>query len=414
MLLLINFYKQFSIFFEFLFKLLLKRVVFFMNKIFLKVFCLLCLSLIAISSLKSNVSVFAESEFNVNAKASILIDFNSGEILVENNADEKLEIASMVKLMTVYLTLQAIENQEISLSDNLVASPYAASMGGSQVFLDANNSYNIEKMLQSVIMASANDASVALAEHISGSEKEFVNKMNQTAEKLGMTNTLYANATGLPAPMQHSSAKDTAVILSKLVNNETYHKYSCMWMDKLVHPSGRTTEIVNTNKLSRYYEGCDSGKTGFTDEAGYCLAVSAKRNDMRLISVVIGTKSSKERFSESVSLLNYGFASFKNQQIISSDDAVSYINITKSKTKTAKVFAKEDFYALTKKGTQHNYTYSLEIPKAISAPIVSGSEVGKIIISKNGEVVKEIPLVIKEDIKAYSFFEALEGVLEKW
>ncbi|MBR5012819.1 MAG: D-alanyl-D-alanine carboxypeptidase [Clostridia bacterium] len=360
------------------------------------------------------IKVFAEENFSVNAKSAILVDYASGEVLVGQNIDVKLEIASMVKLMTIYLTISAVENGEISLDDSLTVSEYASSMGGSQVFLDAGEKYNIGKMLQSVIMASANDASVALSEHLCGSEKAFVEKMNQAAGELGMNNTLYANATGLPAPMQYSTAFDTSIILSKLVSNEIYHKYSSLWMDELVHPSGRKTQLVNTNKLTRYYKGCDSGKTGFTDEALYCLASSAVRDDMRLVAVVMGAKTANERFGESVKLLNYGFDNFNSEVIVDAEECLGEISVLKSNVNSAKVFAKESFSSVVKKGHRHQYEVSVNIDKKVVAPCKAGSAVGEVVISKQGVVVKEIELVLTHDIDTLTFGEAFKKVSHAW
>ena len=358
--------------------------------------------------------VYALPDVHFDAKAAVLVDYASGEVLFQQNADEKLEIASMVKLMTIYLTIEALENGDLSLDDKLVASSNASSMGGSQVFIDEGEEYSIEKMLQSVIMASANDASVALSEHIAGTEKAFVEKMNQTAKELGMHSTQYANATGLPAPMQFSTAKDTSIILSKLVSNKIYHKYSSLWIDELVHPSGRKTEIVNTNKLTRYYKGCDCGKTGFTDEAGYCLATSATRNDMRLISVIIGAKSAKTRFSESVNLLNYGFSNFETVRVLDNTLPQGDILVLRSKNTKAPVFANESFSAVCKIGEKPEFDLEINIQKSISAPCAKGDVVGSILILKNGAVVKEINLVLEADITALNFKEAYQKAIGAW
>ncbi|MBQ2713672.1 MAG: D-alanyl-D-alanine carboxypeptidase [Clostridia bacterium] len=360
------------------------------------------------------IKVFAQEEFSVDAKSAILVDYASGEVLLGQNIDTKLEIASMVKLMTIYLTVSAVEQGEISLDDFLTVSEHASSMGGSQVFLDAGEKYNVGKMLQSVIMASANDASVALSEYISGSEKAFVEKMNQTAVQLGMNNTLYANATGLPAPMQYSTAYDTSIILSKLVSNDIYHNFSSLWMDELVHPSGRKTELVNTNKLTRYYKGCDSGKTGFTDEALYCLASSAVRDDMRLVAVVMGAKTANQRFGESVKLLNYGFDNFKSETIIDTEVCLGEISVVKSTLTSAKVFAKDNFASVVKKGQKHEYEISVNIDKKVVAPSLKGEKVGEIVVSKQGVVVKEIDLVLGQDIDALTFGQAFRKVSQAW
>ena len=364
--------------------------------------------------LPAKVYALPQNDLLINAKSAILVDYYSGEVLLAQNADQKLEIASMVKLMTIYLTLQALENNQFSLDDNLVASEYAASHGVSQVFLDAGSSYNVGKMLQSVIMASANDASVALAEFVCGSEKAFVERMNQTALDLGMTNTQYANATGLPAPMQFSTAEDTVKILSKLIPNEIYHQYSSLWMDELVHPSGRKTEIVNTNNLTRYYQGCDSGKTGFTDEAGYCLASSVKRDDMRLVAVVMGAKTAKERFSESINLFNYGFSNFKNNIVLDCSKPLEEIKVLKSNISCASVFAKECFSAVTKIGAPCDYQIQINLDDFVKAPATKGDVVGQVLITKAGVVVKEIDVVLGEDVSVISYGQAFKKIAGAW
>ena len=385
-----------------------------MKKKFISILGVLCICITTIFCGTMQNVVYAESEVAVEAKSAILMDYNSGSVLYAYNENEKLQVASIVKLMTVLLTLEEIEEGNITLDETLVASEYASSMGGSQVFIDTGASYRIDKMLQSVIMASANDASVALAEHIAGSEKKFVKMMNDKAEELGMTNTVYENCTGLPSPMQHSTAKDTALLLSNVIDSEVYHKYSTMWMDELVHPSGRKTEIVNTNKLVKYYQGCDSGKTGFTDEAGYCLASSVKRNDMRLVSVVLGTKNAKARFNESVKLLNYGFANFSNELIVDNEKSLSLENVLKSQTKSVEVFASENFFGLVKKGEEADFAVSYELNGKLVAPLKAGDVVGQVIVTKNGVVVKEIDLIIKQDIEQINFSQSMKKIIEMW
>jgi len=263
-------------------------------------------------------------------------------------------------------------------------------------------------------MASANDASVALAEHISGSEESFVKKMNNKAKELGMTNTIYANSTGLPAPMQYSTARDCAIILSAIIPNETYHLFSSVWMDELIHPSGRKTEIVNTNRLTRYYQGCDSGKTGFTDEAGFCLASSVYRENMRLVGVVIGAKNSNERFNQSVKMFNYGFANFYNEQILSTETELALVPVKRSEISEVKVYASEDFYGLVKKGEDNQWAVSTEIEDSITAPNKAGDKVGTATITKNGVIVKEINIVLAQDIDSLTFGQGFKKIVSNW
>lgn len=385
-----------------------------MKKQFISILCVFCVCITTIFGGIMQKNAYAESDLSLDAKSAILVDYNSGEVLFAENENAKVQVASIVKLMTVLITLEELQKGNISLEESLTASEYASSMGGSQVFIDAGVSYRVDKMLQSVIMASANDASVALAEYIAGSEKSFVKRMNDKAEELGMHSTMYENCTGLPSPMQHSTAKDTALLLSNVIDNEVYHKYSSTWMDELKHPSGRKTEIVNTNKLIKYYQGCDSGKTGFTDEAGYCLASSVKRDDMRLVSVVLGTKTAKARFNESVKLLNYGFSNYSNEIIVDNQKSLSLENVLKSEKKAIDVYAKDNFFGLVKKGSKDSFDVSYQLNGKIIAPRKAGDVVGQVIITKNGVVVKEIDLIIKEDVEQITFSQSMKKIVEMW
>lgn len=348
------------------------------------------------------------------AKSALIMDYNSGEVIYEKNAEARLPVASMVKLMTILLTYEEIDKGNLTLDTKIQTTENASKMGGSQVFIDPYVSYKADDLIKSVIMASANDASVALAEHISGSEEVFVEKMNKRANELGLTNTLYANCTGLPAPEQYSCAIDSAKLLKQLLSHKEYHSHSAIWMDKLIHPSGRQTELVNTNKLVRYYKGCDSGKTGSTNEAGYCLTASAIKNDMRLISVVIGAKTGQDRFKEVSSLFNYGFANFSNQLIVDKTIKLDTITITQSKIKTCDIFAKEDFYALCKKGEKNSYETNIVLNENLKAPISCDETIGKIIVTKNGKVIKEIDISTNQNIEKISYFDGIKKIASNW
>lgn len=357
--------------------------------------------------------VFA-STVDTKDKSSIIVDYASGEVVYENNADEKLQVASIVKLMTTLLTIEEIEAGKLSLDDMLTATENAAGMGGSQVFIDPFVKYNVGDMLKGVIVASANDAAVALSEHIAGSEANFVKRMNKKAKELGMTNTLYANSTGLPAPEEYSTARDTATILKEVIKHDIYHKYSKIWMDELVHPSGRKTEVVNTNKLSRYYQGCDSGKTGFTDEAGYCLVASAKREGLRFIAVSLGAKDTKTRFANVTNLLNYAFANFENKLVLEAESAIKQIEVKMSKNSVAAVFAKEPFYILNKKGEEISYELQYNLPTSVKAPLANGDSVGSVTVIKDGKVVAEIDLIVKQDHAKFTFKDAFGTIVNNW
>lgn len=351
---------------------------------------------------------------NFNVKAYYLMDYATGETLLENNAEQKLPVASIVKLMTIDLVCREIEAGNLNLDDTIVASENASSMGGSQVFIETNGEYSVADMLKSVIVSSANDASVALAEKIAGSEEEFVNMMNARAKELGLVGTNYVNCTGLPAPNQFSCAKDTAVLLKEVSSHEIYHKFSTIWMDTLSHPKGRESELVNTNKLIRYYEGCDGGKTGSTSEAGYCLSATAKRGNMRLVGVVLGAENGKARFSETSKLLNYGFANFENKKVVDSDNFEVDVEISGGKEQMAKAKPSDDLVVLCKK-RENEGDVSVETKlDQVSAPMKAGDKVGMVYVTKNGVVVAESELLLTQDVEKANMLDGIQKIVEYW
>ena len=237
--------------------------------------------------------------------------------------------------------------------------------------------------------------------------------MNKKAKELGLKGTNYVNATGLPASGQFSCAKDTAKLLKLVSSHQIYHKYSTIWMDTLTHPHGRETELVNTNKLIRYYEGCDGGKTGSTSEAGYCLAATAKRGNMRLIGVVLGAESGKKRFSETSQLLNYGFSNFENKKMV--DSAKEYsANVSSGKQKTVSLHPQNDLFAISKKTDDKNYTIEVKIPESTKAPISIGQQIGKIYLIKNGVVVSSTDLVAANAVEEEEYIDMLDKVISNW
>lgn len=385
-----------------------------MKKIFISICCvLICIAPTIFGGTMHFVSA-ETNDLSISSKSSILMDYNSGDILFEQNADEKVQVASIVKLMTILLTFESLERGEITLDEMITASESASGMGGSQVFIDPYVEYSVENMLKSVIVASANDASVALAEKISGAEEVFVKKMNARAKELGLNDTVYVNASGLPEPGQYSTARDTAKLTKEVLKHKDYFKYSTIWMDTLTHPSGRETEVVNTNKLIRYFKGCDSGKTGSTDEAGYCLSASADRGGMRLIGVILGAKSGTDRFNETSKLLNYGFSHFENKQIVSTDQPIVEIPVTRSKTKSVQVYASEDFYGVIKKGETFDYTVSVDCAEKIKAPLNKGDKIGTITVSRDGIVIRQIDLVVAQNIDAITYWDSIKEIASNW
>lgn len=376
-------------------------------------YIILVINLFAVAITALPLRVYADFADDFSAKAMFLMEYETGTVLFEKNAKEKLPVASIVKLMTIELVCEAIEEGKLSLDEIVIASEHSAQMGGSQVFIEENGEYTAGDLLKSCIVSSANDASVALAEKIAGSEENFVVLMNKKAKELGMKGTNYVNATGLPASGQFSCAKDTAKLLKLVSSHQIYHKYSTIWMDTLTHPHGRETELVNTNKLIRYYEGCDGGKTGSTSEAGYCLAATAKRGNMRLIGVVLGAENGKKRFSETSQLLNYGFSNFENKKLV--DSAKEYsANVSSGKQKTVSLHPQNDLFAISKKTDDKNYTVEIKIPDSTKAPISVGQQIGKIYLIKNGVVVNSTDLVAANAVEEEEYIDMLDKVISNW
>ena len=271
----------------------------------------------------------------------------------------------------------------------------------------------VADLIKSIAVASANDATVAMAEKISGNETEFVIKMNEKAKQLNMQNTNFVNATGLPKSGQYCSAKDSAIMFRELLNHKEYFNFSKVWMDKIVHSENRFTQISNTNKLIKFYRGCDSGKTGFTNEAGHCLTASAIRGNLRLICSVIGAPDSKTRFNEVSSLFNYGFNTYELKQIVSNNEVLSetaVINLGKQDRLSVK--PKENFYKLCKKGENLNINTEIKFNDNLTAPINANEEVGKILIYENDVLIKEIPLISTETVLKRNFSDIITEIFD--
>lgn len=379
------------------------------KKISISIFALLLLVLIPFL----NVYGFVKADENLNCKANLLMDFGTGEILSENNSTKHLPIASVTKLTTLLLAFEALESGKLSLDQKLIASENASGMGGSQVFIDANAEYTVENLLHAIVISSANDACVVIAEEIGGSEQGFVDMMNDKAKSLSAMDTNYTNCTGLPSATAYSCAKDVALIMREVLNYPKYFEISKIWMEDFEHPSGRVTEMANTNKLLRSYKACDAGKTGSTNEAGFCMSASAKKGDTRLIAVVLGAENSKARFGACADMFDWGFANFVSTKIIDSNEIISDIpQIAKAKN-NAEFVASEDYFALCKKGEDVGIQVNYEYMKT-TAPISQGEIVGKIILTKNNVVVKEIDIISNNEVQKKGFKDTISDIFNKW
>ncbi len=354
-------------------------------------------------------------EIKVNGKAVYLVDSATGTEMYSSRSDDRLPIASMVKIMTTLLALESVDRGELSLDEMVPVSDVAASMGGSQVFLDSGKEYKAGELIKSIIVASANDSCVAMAERLSGSVEGFVKDMNERAKALGMNNTNFVNCTGLPAPESYSSAKDVSIMFRELIKHPKYFEYAGIWLEDFVHPDGRTTSMTNTNKLVRFYNGCDGGKTGFTSEAKFCLSATAERNGLRVVAVVIGADSSKERFASVSNLFGYAFSNYSAKVIQSKDDCIeNSIRVLGGREKGISVAVKEDFKALVKKGDDGEYKVHFNLPATVKAPIVRGAEIGKAYLTRNGEVIGECPVVSMVDIEKAKYQDTLKHICEEW
>ena len=356
--------------------------------------------------------IAVKAEQNYKCKAALLMDYNTGKVLSVQNETERLQIASMVKIMTLNLIFDEIDKGNLSVDDMIAVSENASSMGGSQAFLDAGSQYQANELIKSIVVASANDSCVAMAEHIAGSVDNFVAKMNDMAEKLGMTNTNFVNCTGLPAPNQYCCAADVAIMFRELISNERFFDYSKIWMFDFVHPSGRTTQLTNTNKLVRFYEGCDGGKTGFTSEALSCLAATAKRGNTRLISVVIGAADSKTRNAQVSTMFNEAFSKYETKQFVFKQNLSGKSEVVGGKEKFVDCYPSEDYFVLTNKGENNVVDVQFELWQVV-APIKKGDVVGKAIVV-DGENKKEIELKAAFDVEKKNFLDTIDDIVDNW
>ena len=364
-----------------------------------------------------SVSSQAESQVDlgIHAKAAYMMDSASGTEIYSENATNRLPIASMCKIMTLILCFDEIEKGTLTTEETVTVSEKSASMGGSQVFLEAGGAYPVRELLKSIVVCSANDSCVAMAERVAGSENLFVERMNARAKELGAENTLFANCTGLPKEPQYSCAKDVAIFLSELVSHEEYFSLSKIWMDRFQHPKGRYTDISNTNRLVRFYEGCDGGKTGFTSQAGFCLAATAKRGAMRIVSVVIGSDSSDNRFGAVRTMFDYAFANYALKTVVDENNPLNESAvISGGKRDSVSIKPARSSYIFSKKGTNENITMELRLKKTVKAPVRAGDKIGEIIVYKDNVEIDRVIAVAAESVKRASFADRMKKIAKGW
>nr|AAA22704.1 DD-carboxypeptidase [Bacillus subtilis] len=382
---------------------------------------LLSTLLIGIMLLTFAPSAFAKqdgkrtSELAHEAKSAVLIERDTGKVLYNKNSNERLAPASMTKIMTMLLIMEALDKGKIKMSDKVRTSEHAASMGGSQIFLEPGEEMTVKEMLKGIAIASGNDASVAMAEFISGSEEEFVKKMNKKAKELGLKNTSFKNPTGLTEEGHYSSAYDMAIMAKELLKYESITKFTGTYEDYLRENTDKKFWLVNTNRLIKFYPGVDGVKTGYTGEAKYCLTASAKKGNMRAIAVVFGASTPKERNAQVTKMLDFAFSQYETHPLYKRNQTVAKVKVKKGKQKFIELTTSEPISILTKKGEDMNdVKKEIKMKDNISAPIQKGQELGTLVLKKDGEVLAESPVAAKEDMKKAGFISFLKRTMGDW
>lgn len=372
--------------------------------------------LLFLMSFNYNLPVYAEEQEDTlklteKARASILIERDTGSILYEKNAHEKLPPASLTKVMTLLLVMEAIHNGNLKLDEMVTVSENAASMGGSQVFLAEGEQMSVEDLIKAVAIASANDASVALAERIAGSESAFVKLMNEKAKQLNLKNTQFQNASGLPAPDHYTSAYDMAIMSKELLKYDDITKFTSIYEDYLRKGEENEFWLVNTNRLVRFSPYVDGLKTGYTREAKYCLAATAKKDDMRVISVIMGADSAKERNAMTMSLIDYAFNHYETEKIYDHNESIGEFTHLKSKKYHYDLKTSEPISLLRKKGEKDvEFTTEIKLHRR-ELPINKNEVLGSIIVRTNDDTVYESPIYATEDIEVGSVFTLMKRAI---
>lgn len=335
-----------------------------------------------------------------NAQSAVIMDADTGTVIFEKNKDAKLPPASITKIMTMLLVMEALDQGKIKLDEKVRTSEYAASMGGSQIFLEPGEEMTVQDMLKGIAMASGNDASVAMAEKIAGSEEAFVRLMNDRAEKLGMKNTRFNNANGLPVDNHYSSAYDIALMSKELLKHEEITKFTGVYQDYLRKDTPKPFWLVNTNKLVRFYSGADGLKTGYTSEAKFCLAATAKREHFRIVAVVMGEPDTKTRNAEVTRLFDYAFSQYTNFPIFKTGDALGELKVSKGEVPTLPLTAKHFYSVLLRKDeAAEGIRHEVQLMTDLKAPITVGQQVGKIVVYKGDKVLTEFPIESSVEVK---------------
>lgn len=351
-------------------------------------------------------------ELTPNAKSSILIEPETKTIIFEKNANEKVAMASLTKMMGLIIIFEKIDNGAIKYTDKVIASSNASGMGGSQIWLETGEEMSVDELLKGIIMASGNDAIVAMAEYVAGSESEFVKMMNEKAQILGLKNTNFINVTGLDEEGHYSSAYDLSIIAKELMTHQDVFKYTTVYEDYLRKNTDNKFWLVNTNKLIKTYKGADGLKTGMTDNAGYCMAVTAKRNNMRLLAIVLGEREGKVRNKETEELLDYGFNQYEMIKIKEKGEVLKEINIDKANPNKITVTLDKDILLLQKRNDpKKEYESEIKIDN-IKLPLKKGDIIGKLFVKDGTNTIKQVNLISNDNIEKENFLKLWFNVIK--
>lgn len=351
-------------------------------------------------------------ELAKKSASAILMVADTGTVLYEKAADKKLPPASMTKIMTMLLIMESLQSKKIKLDEEVRASEHASSMGGSQIYLEEGETMTVKDLLKAVAIGSANDASVALAEHIAGSEEAFVKMMNERAKQLGLKHTHFSNATGLPADDHYSTSKDMAMMAKALLQHEKITKYTGAYEDYLREDTDDKFWLVNPNRLVKFYPGVDGLKTGYTNEAKFCLTATAKKNDMRVIAVVMGTPTTKERNSEISKMLDYAFNQYRTHKVYDKGAVLRTVHVDKGADNRLPVVTSRKVAILTKKGeSPENVSKSFELKEDLQAPVKKGEQIGTLQLKQDDDILSEIPLIAGEAVPQASWLQLFKRSL---
>lgn len=347
----------------------------------------------------------AKIDLAPNAQSAILMDADTGTIMFQKNIDQQLPPASITKIMTMLLIMEALDQGKLKMDEKVRTSEYAASMGGSQIFLEPGEEMSVQDMLKGIALASGNDASVAMAEKLGGSEAGFIHLMNERAKQLGMKHTTFKNPNGLPVDGHVTTAYDIAIMSRELLKHEEIIQFTSVYQDYLRKDTTKPFWLVNTNKLVHFYNGADGLKTGYTSEAKFCLSATAKRDNLRVIAVVLGEPDSKTRNAEVSNLFDYAFSQYSNHVLYKTGDRIGTLPISKGQVQEVTLTAKHPYSILVKKGeSQQNFRTELVVPEKTKAPITAGQSIGKIVVYKGDQPVAEFPVEAPQNVGKASWW----------